>query len=270
MAWWGKVLGGTLGFMIGGPLGALIGATFGHNFDRGLDSLDRPALGADGFSDQERTQTAFFTTTFSVMGHLAKADGQVTKDELQLADDLMVQMQLPLAQRKVAQRLFTEGKSADFPLDDVLDQFRHECHRSRNLIQMFIEIQLHAAYVDGVVHPAERNLINHICERLGISPGRLQLIEQLVLAQHQHRQSGHGFGDATQQGPTLSGAYAILGVTENSSDQEVKRAYRRLMSQHHPDKLVAKGLPEEMMELATQKTQEIRAAYEQVKAARDL
>ena len=270
MAWWGKVLGGAFGFMLGGPLGALVGATFGHNFDRGLDSLDTPGLGAGGFSDQERTQAAFFTATFSVMGHIAKADGRVTAEEVQLASDLMEQMQLPAAQRKVAQQLFDEGKAADFPLDDVLDQFRRECRRSRNLIQMFIEIQLHAAYADGNVDPAERRLINQICDRLGISPGRLQLLEQLIQAQSQQRRYHHGSSGQAQQGPSLSDAYALLGVTQSVADQEVKRAYRRLMNQHHPDKLVAKGLPEEMMELATQKTQEIRAAYDQVKAARGM
>ena len=88
MAWWGKALGGAFGFMIGGPLGALMGIAFGHNFDRGMDSLDD----ADWLSGgQDRVQAAFFTATFSVMGYIAKADGRVTRDEIQLAESVMSQ-----------------------------------------------------------------------------------------------------------------------------------------------------------------------------------
>ncbi|MDH5513927.1 MAG: TerB family tellurite resistance protein, partial [Gammaproteobacteria bacterium] len=131
MAWWGTLLGGTLGYMFGGPLGALLGAALGRNFDRGLSVTDKHA----GFDvgQQQRVQAAFFTTTFSVMGHIAKADGEVTKDEIAATESIMSQMQLDPQQRKAAIQLFNEGKKPTFPLHDVLKQFRTECHRRRNL-----------------------------------------------------------------------------------------------------------------------------------------
>ncbi|MEE9493989.1 MAG: co-chaperone DjlA, partial [Gammaproteobacteria bacterium] len=164
MSWWGKILGGTFGFMLGGPLGALMGASFGHNFDRGLG---RVASGQFESGDQERVQAAFFTAVFSIMGHLAKADGQVTRDEIQMARDVMTRMSLNEQMRTTAINLFNEGRQADFPFDEVISQFRQECHRRKHLMQMFMEILLHAAYADGHVHPQERNLLNRIREHLG-------------------------------------------------------------------------------------------------------
>lgn len=263
MGWWGKLLGGALGYALGGPLGALIGAALGHSFDSGARKLD------EAFSARERTQTAFYTATFSVMGHLAKADGRVTMDELRLAIAVMDQMYLSSELRRVAQRLFNEGKAAGFPLDEVLDQLRQECHQSRSLIRMFIEIQLQAAYADGSVHPHEQRLLLHICNRLGISRQEFERLEAMIQAELRFRASNHwqapGYADTS-----LEDAYAILNISSSASDAEVKRAYRRLMSQHHPDKLVAKGLPDEMMKLATEKTQEIKTAYERIKESRDL
>ena len=280
MSWLGKILGGALGFALGGPLGALIGVALGHNFDRsarsdrtedwaGLDFLDDSdapdfADGSDSLDPRERTQTAFFTATFSVLGHLAKADGVVTRDEIRLASRVMDEMQIDGAHRQLAQRLFREGRSPDFPLDEVLDQLRRECRYSTHLITMFVEILVHAAYADGDLHAQERRLLERICVRLRLPAAELDRIETMVRAERHAR--------AGKSSDTLSAAdaYAILGVDETSSDTELKRAYRRMMNRHHPDKLVAKGLPEEMMKVATEKTREIKAAYERLKVVRGL
>lgn len=262
MSWWGKLLGGAFGFMLGGPLGALIGASFGHSFDKGLGSIgDDFAPGA-----QERVQTVFFTTVFSVMGHLAKADGKVSKSEIDLARQIMQQFNLDEARRKVAINLFNQGKQADFPLAEVLQQFRQECHRRRNLMQMFVEVLLHAAYADGELHAGERQMLEQVRRVLGFSQQEFQHIEAMVRnAQHF---TGAGAASGASPRDVLREAYEILGVDEAASDAEVKKAYRRLMNQHHPDKLVSKGLPEEMIKLATEKSQEIRQAYDTVKKAR--
>ena len=162
MSWWGKALGGAFGFMIGGPLGALMGIAFGHSFDRGLGKLDEHDFGVD----QERIQASFFTATFSVMGYIAKADGRVSPEEIQLAEAVMSRLGLNSEMRASAKKLFNEGKAADFPIDDVMDQFRREVHRRTTLIQMFLEIQLQAAYADGVMHDAERDALRNICRHL--------------------------------------------------------------------------------------------------------
>ncbi len=261
MSWWGTLLGGAFGFMLGGPLGALLGAALGRRFDKGVDGLGDYA--AD-IGDQERVQTAFFTATFAVMGHLAKVDGQVSRSEIQLAEQVMAQMRLNEAMRSTAIRLFNEGKSPTFQLDAVLEQFRRECHRRRQLLRMFVEIQMHACYADGAVHEEEARVLRHICDRLGFSRGEFAQIEAMVRAARGFAAGGHAPAAQDQ----LTAAYQLLGVAREASDAEIKTAYRRLMNQHHPDKLVAKGLPEEMIALATEKTQEIKAAYDVVRASR--
>lgn len=270
MSWWGKLAGGAFGFMLGGPIGALLGAVLGHNLDKGLKGLSDEERLPPG--DQERVQTAFFTTTFSVMGAIAKADGRVSRDEIALASSVMAEMDLNQEMRQTAINLFNQGKSADFPLDEVLAQFRRECHRRNTLIQMFIEIQLQAAYADGSLHQAEEQLLLHICKQLGIPEFAFRRLEKMIRAEASFsgRSAGGRRTEARPSGPTLEDAYAILNVSSGASDAEVKQAYRRLLSQHHPDKLVSKGLPEEMMKMAAQKTHEIRQAYERVKEARGI
>ena len=161
-----------------------------------------------------------------------------------------------------------QGKQADFDLDGVVEQFRREAHRRTTLLQMFLEILLHAAYADGVMQAAEQRVLRRISEHLGFSLRQFQQLEAMVRAQRAFHAGGEGYQGARPQADLLAEAYDVLGVATTASDNEVKKAYRRLMNQHHPDKLVAKGMPEEMIKLATEKTQEIKAAYETIKKAR--
>lgn len=264
MSWWGKVAGGAFGFMLGGPLGAAFGAALGHQFDRGL-SLDHESLIA---GSQEQVQAAFFTATFSVMGHIAKADGKVTADEIQIAKDVMKQMSLTPEQTDAAQKLFNSGKADNFQYDEIIAQFGQICGRRSNLLRMFMEIQFHAAYADGEVHLAERAILEDLNETLGFDANFLAQLEAAI-RHHQGQASGYtDSSDRRSESEKLADAFTLLGMSSTASDSEIKKSYRRLMSQHHPDKLVAKGLPEEMMQLATEKTQEIKAAYELIKSSR--
>lgn len=265
MSWWGKVIGGALGFAVVGPIGALLGAAIGHSFDKGLSGLD-------GFSpniaDQEKVQAAFFTATFTIMGRVAKADGKVSKEEIAVAQQTMARMQLDIEQTAAAQRLFTKGKEETFNFTEVAQQLRKECGRNKNLLQMFLEIQIATALADGDLHQQEQGILVELAAILGFSQFQFQRLLAMAVAQsrfYKGSESSHGF---TQQGYRINEAYEVLGVESTCTDQELKRAYRRLMSQHHPDKLVAKGLPEEMMKLATEKTQQIKDAYDTIKQHR--
>jgi DnaJ like chaperone protein len=261
MGWWGKVVGGALGFAFGGPLGAAFGAAVGHQFDRGLDGTGEEA------GEQERIQTAFFTATFAVMGYVAKADGHVSPAEIAHARAVMRDMRLAAEQVRVAQNLYREGKTAGFDFDGVVRQFVHEARRRRTLLQMFLEIQIQAACADGELHPREDAVLRRLAGLLGFSVAHYVQLVALVRAAGGARQdrSGSQGGAGQRAAPARldsATARAILGVPADASADDIKKAYRRLMSQHHPDKLIAKGMPEEMVKVATTKAQEIRAAYD--------
>lgn len=284
MSWFGKVVGGLLGFAAGGPIGAVVGAALGHGADRGVEKL-----AADyglPFGDRRRIESAFFAATFSVMGHIAKADGRVSEREIALAETVMSRLQLAGERRSAAIALFREGKQPGFDLDGVIARFRRECMGRRLLIQLFLEVQLQAAYADGEPSVAKRQVLERIRAGLGVSPMLFRQLENLIRMQQRFaagragagweqgagRSSGPGGGGAGRRapstGPSLKDAYALLGVQPKDPDDVIKRAYRKLLSQHHPDKLVSKGLPEDMIRLASQKTHEIRQAYEMIQASR--
>ena len=257
MSWWGKLAGGGIGLMLGGPLGGMLGAVLGHQ----VDKAKKLKMGFDPGS-QERAQAAFFTATFSVMGHIAKADGQVSQQEIQVAESIFNHMNFQPEQRTAAIELFNKGKQDDFDLQEVLSQFKQECGRKITLIQMFMQIQLQAVYADGSKHPQEARILKEICDALGYPAAMLSQLEAMLFSQQQSYSGG------SRQAPSqndIANAYSILGLKEGATEAEVKKAYRRLMSQHHPDKLISKGLPEEMIQIATDKSKQIQKAYELIK-----
>lgn len=255
-----------MGFIIGGPIGALIGVALGHGIDRKAQEYSLHLAYKADPGEQERVQTAFFTALFSVMGHIAKVDGRVCQDEIEIARRVMAQLGLNATLQQAAIRLFNEGKRPDFPLDEVLAQFKREALRRRNLLGMFLELLIQAAYADGVMHPAERKLLLRVSADLGFSVAEFNRLESMIVAARTFESGAQG--RTTENAASLADAYAALSLTPKASDEEVKKAYRRLLSQHHPDKLVAKGLPEEMMKMAAERTHQIRSAFERIRAAR--
>ena len=204
------------------------------------------------------------------MGRLAKADGRVSEDEIQTASAIMREMRLSSEQRRMAIELFNKGKNPDSDIETPLRTFR-QVAGSSTLIPMFLEIQLQAAYADGGLTQAERSVFTYICGLLGVNNISFELLHKRFLAQRAFYQGGgqqQGHFQRPDSAREIKHAYDVLGVESTATDAEVKRAYRKLMSQHHPDKLVAKGLPEEMMQVAKQKAQEIQGAYDKIRQHR--
>jgi DnaJ like chaperone protein len=262
---WGKLLGGFFGFMFGNIFGMLLGIWLGHRFDRALAtnfSMQNGLFG-NAVSSQER-QKIFFNATFSVMGHVAKAKGKITQTDIQIANAYMDQMRLQGAAREQAQASFSQGKDAQFSLQETLSEFTQMVRGERNVLQMFLGIQVQVAYSDGVIDENEKNILYNIAEQLGFSRFELERLLQMIEGQqHFHR------GQQQQtQAANEEDSYKVLGVEKIATDKEIKRAYRKLMSQHHPDKLASKGLPEEMMNLAKEKAQDIQRAYETLRSSR--
>jgi DnaJ like chaperone protein len=253
---WGKIIGAFIGLLFGGLGGALFGAFLGH----AVDSV-APRVGVINLA---AAQQAFFKALFSTMGHLAKADGRVSEREIAVAQEIMSRMQLSAHQRRLAIELFNQGKQPGFALAPTIQAFYQVCGSQPNLLRMFVEILLDAALADGKLDTAAVAVMLSICNHLGISQAEF---EQMVNMRH----NAAGYRrQARQPQRANSDPYQVLGIVPGASDREVKQAYRRLISQHHPDKLVSKGLPKEMMDLAKDKTAETTAAYDDIRKRRDM
>jgi DnaJ like chaperone protein len=285
MTIWGRIIGFFLGYKLLGILGGLIGFLVGSLFDRGL----RIHLQQIPRERSAAVQNAFFTATFSIMGHLAKADGRISEDEIRVANQIMSRLELGDELRRSAIQLFTRGKEPTFNLEMALSTLFQECHKYPDLLRFFIEIQLEAALADGELRLEEKRILLLICERLNFSPKEFEQLWarqwasqsfQWFSSQYANARSDQytgtytntnhrrSYSQSSSNDPTLQDAYGVLGVSPSATIAEIKKAYRRLMNQHHPDKLAARGLPEGMVKLAKEKTQQIRAAYDLIRKAR--
>ncbi len=256
--WWGKLIGGIIGLMRGGLAGAIFGVFLGHIVDRFLS----------GLGGASRTRDAFFGAMFATLGHINKADGHVTKAEIAAAEQLMRRLQLSEPERQRAIRYFQQGKQQDFNLEATLREFARHSMLRHELRIMFVELLLEAALADGTLSTAEQAILQRSCIELHIPAN-------VFSAMLRARQGGgsYTYGNHQQtssQGESLQQSYASLGITAEASQQEIRRAYRKLVSQYHPDKLVSQGLGEEMMEMSKKRVREINAAYDKIKASRGI
>jgi DnaJ like chaperone protein len=260
--WTGKIIGATIGLMLGGRIGAIVGFILGHFFDL---EIQRQRSGRGAAPGGASIQDSFFGTTFEVMGHIAKADGRVSEEEIRAARAVMSDFRLsePDVQRAIS--FFTRGKETGYPLDESLRRLRQQLGNRVDLCRMFVQIQLQASIAAGGLNASSRPVMRRVAQALGISDYELAHLEALLRMRQQQSEPRNA------DTPTrLAEAYQVLGVSAQASDAEVSKAYRRLMSQNHPDKLVARGLPESMMKAAEEKTRQILAAYDLIREARGM
>ena len=262
MNWIGKILGALFGLLLLGPFGALLGVIVGHYFDKGLH------LNWTTLRTNRAMQPVFFDATFSVMGYIAKADGRISEREIRLARLMMQRLGLQGERKHDAMRQFTKGKAADFAVDTVLNHLHQHC-AYQHLLRLFIDLQVQMAYADGTPSTNIKRILQHISQQLGLAKIDFSHIEAMLYGQwQQHHSSQRQYTQSQTSSADIKEAYTILDITTNASIEEIKKAYRRKMNENHPDKMIAKGLPKEMIELATEKTQQIKAAYEQIKNIR--
>lgn len=245
----GKLLGGGLGLAAGGVYGAVAGLFLGHAVDAGWLRW-RPAEGVRVI-DPRIARVEFL---FLWMGHLAKADGRVSEGEVAAAERLMQRLKLDAEGRELAVRAFQRGRNQALDVVGEVARFRQVVNPSREDLGEMLRSLADFARNDGHMTPAERGLI----ERLGSAFGfnRESVNERIA-------ERANGVVE-----PSLSQCYATLGLPANVSDAELTRAWRRLLAQHHPDKLQGQGADAEALKRADARTRELRAAYERIVAAR--
>jgi DnaJ like chaperone protein len=250
------VIGGFLGLVFGGFRGLIIGAALGYALSWWLRHSVLGGL--------QVVQSQLIDSTFSVMGAIAKADRVVSRDEINVAEQIMTRLHLSGEQREAAKTAFNRGKAPGFDLDAAVDDFARVARGRAPLLQLFLQLQTMAIAADGNVHPAEHQMLVRVAHRLGLTERDVAQLEALLRA----ASAGQSAPGAPPPRRKLEDAYAVLGVTGDATDAEIKRAYRRLMSQNHPDKLASRGLPESMREIAEERSREINTAYDLIKESR--
>lgn len=210
-----------------------------------------------------RRQSVFLETVFILMGKLAKVDGRISENEVAHVEQFMRQLGMTSEHRIRAIELFKRGALPMFDIKPKLAEFMAVCGSSRNLRQMLLVYLISVGLSDGQLNAAESRFLKDIAGRLGYSKAAFDRLLDMVI--NQMRFAG---GQAASSAGALEDAYKALGVNRHSSDQEIKRAYRKLMSQYHPDKLTGQGLPEEMISVATEQAKEIQTAYDLIKKHR--
>lgn len=262
MRYLGKLIGFLIGSAILGPLGAVVGLLLGHVVDLGRRQ--------DAFKQQEsqriQARKTFFQTTFLVMGYLAKVDGRVSEKEIQTAREIMVYLGLDQAQKLRAIRFFSYGKTSEFNFNEQLDIFAFNCGNHPNLVELFVEIQLKSIMADNSDNQYKQYALKEICRRLDFSNEAIESLLYQYQSEKTYRQQAQTRNPVDQ----LQRAYIQLGISKDVDNSTVKKTYKKLVSQNHPDKLVAKGLPEEMVKLATEKMQRIQEAYELICRSRNI
>ena len=250
------VIGAIIGAIFGSLPGAIIGGFIGY----GAGVMLRQSI----VGGLRVVQSQLIDSTFSIMGALCKADNVVTRDEIQAVEKTFRMLSLGEEQREQAKAAFTRGKQPDFDIDAAVDDFARISRGRGPLLQLFLQLQVMAVAADGRVHPAEHAMLVRVARRLGLQETDVSRLEALLRAGAR----GPSAAGAPPTQDRLADAYTALGVSPDSSDAEIKRAYRKLISQNHPDKLAARGLPESMRAVAEERSREINSAYDLIKAAR--
>lgn len=254
-----RLIGAIVGYYFLGFLGAIIGFFLGGIIDR----IGAYGVGGVNPLSSAHRQTVFLETVFILMGKLAKADGRISEDEISYVEQFMQKLGMSAEHRQQAIALFKQGSAPDYDTAPNIKQFMSVCGHTHSLKQMLLVYLIVMALSDGRIDTAEERLLIDIAQHLGYDQATFRHMLEMVL-----NQTHFAAGQATSAN-TLDDAYKALGVSQESTDQEVKKAYRKLISQYHPDKLIGQGLPEDMIAVATEQAKEVQIAYDLIMKSRE-
>ncbi len=240
MSIWGKILGGAAGFALGGPIGALIGGVLGHAVDRMRIEESAP----DG------TKQVAFTIGVIVLGaKMAKADGVVTPDEVVAFKEVF---QIPPEEMKNVGRVFDRARKEAEGYEPYARQIAGLFKNNPAVLEDLLDGLFHIAKADNIMHPKELGYLEAVATIFGFAEAEWLRIKEAHL------------------GPDLADPYTVLGVAHDVGDAELKQVYRRLVREHHPDRLIAQGMPQEFVDVANDKLAAINSAYERIAKQRGL
>jgi len=239
MSIWGKLGGAAAGFLLGGgPLGAIAGAFAGHML------FDRDAAG-----DGDEPGIIFTIAVIALSAKMAKADGTVTTHEVEAFDRIF---RVPPSEEANVRRIFNLARQDTAGYEIYAAQIARQLRGNPGLMEDVLDGLFEIAKADGVLHPAELTFLERVADIFGFSPDEFRRIR------------------ASHVEPDRADPYAVLGVAYGASEEEIKRTYRLLVRENHPDRLIARGVPEEFVRLANDKLAAINAAYARITRERRL
>ncbi|MGD8942437.1 MAG: TerB family tellurite resistance protein [Desulfobacterales bacterium] len=253
MGWFGKLTLGSLGMLLGGPLGAIAGAALGHVLiDKKADLIrqDTRAIPRPEFEYAEQTQAAFFISLFSILGKLSKIDGVVSKDEIAVVQDFINSLPIDETEKQFARQVFNEAKDSPYRIDDFATQLYQAVKDQPTLIHPYFDLLFKIVAADGTFHPAEEAALKRVKAIFNLSDKHYEDIKAVY------------FDD-------LDKHYKMLNCTPESSKDEIKSNYKKLVKDYHPDAIISKGLPEEFIEFAEKRFREIQESYEKIRQERN-
>jgi DnaJ like chaperone protein len=254
MSWFGKLTFGSLGLLFGGPLGAIAGAALGHVLiDKQADfarQADRAAIPPPEFAYAEKTQAAFFISLFSILGKLSKIDGVVTKDEIEVVQDFINRLPIDEREKQFARQVFNEAKNSPYRIDDFAIQLYQVVKDQPALILSYFDLLFRIVAADRTFHSVEEATLKRVKEIFNISDRQYEDIKSAY------------FNDIDKH-------YTALNCTPESTNEEIKSNYKRLVKDFHPDTIISKGLPEEFIDFATNRFREIQESYEKIRQERN-
>jgi DnaJ like chaperone protein len=248
MSLWGKIAGGAAGLALGGPLGALMGVVAGHFLVDERQRTEGAKSPADGRIPPER-QAAFIIGVIALSAKMAKADGEVTFKEISAFRDFV---KVPPGEMKHVEFVFDQARKSVNGFESYAKQLARMFRNDREVLEDLLDGLFHIARADGVFHDGELAYLHEVGRIFGFDEMAFERIK------------------ARNMPGSLADPYTVLGVDPKASDDEVKAVYRRLVREHHPDAMVARGVPEEFIVLANDKLAAINGAYEKIEQARGL
>ncbi len=269
-----RPIAAILGLSFFGFFGAILGWIGGGLVTTLLRDGPKAILPGGRAEIQKQRQAVFLKTLFLLMGKLAKADSQVSQSEIDHIEKFISQMGMTGEHRSEAVAHFKAGAKPEFEYEATLAHFVKVCGGSLQMRHLLLVYLVGVALADGELHSAERELMLKISMQFGYNERAFDQLLLMIQGQNRFRdQAGGQYEQARGARPTratntLAEAHQALGVNAQNSDKEIKRAYRKLISQYHPDKLIGQGVPEDMIAKATERSKEIHAAYELIQGHR--
>ncbi|MDY0133038.1 MAG: TerB family tellurite resistance protein [Desulforegulaceae bacterium] len=255
MGWIGKLIGGTIGLGLGGPLGAILGAALGHKFDKSEQRYLEGGSQTQGFyqsGGRQQKEMTFFVAAFSMLAKIARADGQITENEIQAVKDFMVKdLRLDPVSQQAAINIFRAARNSQESFESFAKQFYQSFKDQEQILELMIDVLFRVASSDGSVVSEEERLIETTSKMFGFSDSKFSSIR----SRYTTTASTH--------------YYSVLNSSSSDDNSQIKKQYRKLVSEYHPDKIIAKGLPDEFVELAHEKFREIQEAYEAISKERN-